>query len=70
MFRFSRELILPLFLARQMTVYELSKLAKVSYKATQKAVSGGKVTATVISRIGKALGIDFDEQPKFICEGV
>ena len=57
MFKFIRTKILPLFLARQITTFELAKAANVSYKTTLRAVCGFKVSAASISKIGKALGL-------------
>lgn len=66
MFRFIREKILPLFLARQITIYELSKVSGVSHRTCQRVINGEKSSADVIGKIGLALGIGYDEQPQYI----
>ena len=66
MFRFIRTKILPLFLAREMTIYELSKMSGVSHRTCQRAVNGEKVSAPIVTRICKALGISSSEQVNFI----
>ncbi|MBQ7705028.1 MAG: helix-turn-helix transcriptional regulator [Selenomonadaceae bacterium] len=66
MFRFIREKILPLFLEREITIYELAQLSGVSHRTCQRAVNGEKVTAPIVTRICRALGISSSEQVKFI----
>lgn len=66
MFRFIREKILPLFLEREITIYELSKMANVSHRTCQRAISGEKVSAPIVTRICKALGISYNQQAKYI----
>ena len=66
LYRFIREKILPLFLAHQMTFDELSKASGVSHRTCQRAVNGEKITAPIVTRICKALGIGPNEQLKFI----
>lgn len=58
MFRFTRELILPLFLERRITVAELAKRAGTSHAAAWRAVNGESVGAIVAGKIAEALGID------------
>lgn len=70
-YKFVREKILPLLLQREITVGTLSRLAGVSYKSARKALNGERTSTAVLSKIGKALGIPYDQQPKYICrEGV
>lgn len=58
MFKFDRTKILPLFLEKRITVAELARLAGVAHPSAQKAVSGERVSATIISKIADALGIE------------
>lgn len=58
MLRFSREKILPLFLAMRITVAELAKKADVSHKSADKAINGKKLAAPIISKIADALNIN------------
>lgn len=58
MFKFDRTKILPLFLEKRITVAELARLAGIAHQSAQKAVSGERVSATIISKIGDALGIE------------
>ena len=58
MLRFKREKILPLFLARQMTLRKLATVAGLSHKATERAVNGLTVTAPVVDKIARALNFD------------
>ena len=66
MYRFIREKILPLFLAREMTFDALAKASGVSHRTCQRAVNGEKVSAPIVTRICKALGITSTEQLKYI----
>ncbi len=66
MYRFIREKILPLFLAREMTFDELSRLSNVSHRTCQRAVNGEKITAPIVTRICRALGISSSEQVEYI----
>ena len=66
MFRFKREMILPLFLSRRMTVYDLAKLAGVAYRSAERAVNGIPVSAPVADKIARALdfnAVDFLVEP-------
>lgn len=58
MFRFKREMILPLFLSRGMTIQQLAKMAGVAYKSANKAVNGIPVSAPVADKIARALNFD------------
>lgn len=58
MFRFNREMIMPVFLAKRMTVTDLARLAGVAYLSAKRAVEGEKVAAPIIMKICDALGID------------
>lgn len=58
MFQFSRELILPLFLQRQISISELAARAGVSNKAAERAVKGEKISASIVGKIAAALGVD------------
>lgn len=66
MFRFVREKVLPLFLEREITVYKLAQLSGVSHRTCQRAISGEKVSAPIIARLCKALGISYNQQAKYI----
>ena len=66
MFRFIREKVLPLFLARQMNIYQLSKMSGVSHRTCQKILNGEKSSADCLAKVGKALGISYNQQAKFI----
>ena len=62
MFRFKREAILPLFLARGMTIQQLAKIAGVAYRSAERAVNGVPVSAPVVGKIARALdfnAVDF-----------
>lgn len=58
MYRFKRELILPVFLATQWTTYELARRAGVGFRAAFNAVNGKRVGADIIAKVAAALGID------------
>lgn len=58
MFRFNREMIMPVFLAKRMTVTDLARLSGVAYLSAKRAVEGEKVAAPIIMKICDALGID------------
>ena len=66
MYRFIREKILPLFLAREITFDKLSKMSGVSHRTCQRAVNGENITAPIVTRICKALGISSSEQVNYI----
>ena len=57
MFRFIREKILPLFLASGLRTHQFAKVANVSDRSVLKAVTGAKIPASVVGKIGKALGL-------------
>lgn len=61
MFKFDREKLLPLFLAKRMTVAELARKSGVAHQSAQKAVDGERVSATIISKVADALGIKATE---------
>ena len=66
MFRFKRELILPIFLSRCMTIWQLAKLAGVAYSSAERAVNGIPVSAPVVDKIARALdvnAVDFLVEP-------
>lgn len=58
MFRFNREMIMPVFLAKRVTVTDLARLAGVAYLSAKRAVEGEKVAAPIIAKIAAALNID------------
>lgn len=58
MFKFQRNLILPLFLQRQMTIEKLARTAGVNPKTAFRAVNGLPITSNVVDKIARAL--DFD----------
>ena len=58
MFKFSRKLILPLFLERRMTVAALARNAGVAHQSAQRALDGKLVSATIVGKICAALEID------------
>lgn len=58
MFKFKRELILPLFLSKGMRVGVLAKQAGLSHKAAERAVNGMPITAPVVEKIARALAIN------------
>ena len=58
MFKFDREKILPLFLAKQMTVAELARAARISHKAAYRAVNGLSITAPVVDKTSRALNFE------------
>lgn len=64
MFEFSREKILPLFLAQKITTAEFARRAGISFKAAARAVNGLSISAPVATRVAEALGID---PIKFLC---
>lgn len=58
MFRFNREMIMPVFLSRRMTVTDLARLSGVAYLSAKRAVEGEKVAAPIIAKIADTLGVD------------
>ena len=58
MFRFKRELILPLFLAKRMTMVSLARKARVNFATAVRAVNGLPISSHVVDKIAQALGID------------
>lgn len=64
MFQFNRELILPLFLSKGMTVAVFARQAGVSFKAASRAVNGQPVSAPIAQRVAAALGVDV---LKYLC---
>lgn len=73
MFKFSRTKILPLFLAKQMTIAELAREAGISHKAAYRAVNGLSITAPVVEKTACALkfeAIHFLENPAQMSEGI
>lgn len=58
MFKFSRKLILPLFLERRISLYQFAKKAGVSAQTLWKALNGYPVSSKVIDKIARALNID------------
>ena len=57
-FRFSRELVLPLFLQTRLSVAEFARRAGCNPKTAERAVCGEKVSSSVIDKIAHALGVD------------
>ena len=55
MFRYKRELILPHFLQKRMTVAELARKAGISHQSAQRAVEGEAVSAVIIGKVAEAL---------------
>lgn len=58
MFKFSRKLILPLFLKRRISVYQFAKKAGVSSQTLWKALNGYPVSSKVVDKIARALNLD------------
>ena len=58
MFRFSRQLILPLFLQRRMTISDLAATAGVAYQTAARAVQGLPISAKIVDKVAAALEID------------
>lgn len=58
MFQFKRELILPVFLASGLKVWQLAKLAGVAHGTAYRAVNGLSVSAPNAAKIARALKID------------
>lgn len=66
MFKFNRTKILPLFLAKQMTIAEFARVAGISHKAAYRAVNGLSITAPVVEKTACALNLnamEFLENP-------
>lgn len=58
MFKFKREKILPVFLAKKITVQDLARSADISHKAAFRAVNGLTITAVTVQKAAQALGIN------------
>lgn len=58
MFAFQREKILPVFLAKRITVQELARLAGISHNSAFRAVNGMTISAKTVDRAAQALNID------------
>lgn len=58
MFRFSRELILPLVLATRTGITKLARRADVNPKTFFRAINGKPVGLAVVDKIAVMLGID------------
>lgn len=67
MFRYKRELILPYFLSKRMTVSELARRAGISHQSAQRAVEGEAVSAVIIGKVAEAL--DFNAMDYLVIGG-
>lgn len=65
-FRFSRQLVLPLFLQSQISVRELARRSGVNPRTAERAVNGLSVSSSVVDKVARALGIDGDNVLKFL----
>lgn len=57
MYQFAKVKILPIFLKRRIPIYQLANKAGVCKKTAQRAVDGLPITAKVVDRVARALGI-------------
>lgn len=57
MYQFKRVKILPLFLQKQISIRQLAKDAGVSEKTAERAVNGLPISAAMVNRVARALGI-------------
>ena len=68
MFRFQREKVLPLFLGKMTTVFDVARRAGVDSRVVNRAVNGEPISAAGVQKIADALGVDameYLEPPNF-----